>query len=40
MHKQESVRESETHKILWDFEMPTDHLIPAKTRLSVNLLEK
>ena len=28
MHK--SVLENETHKILWDFEIETDHLIPAR----------
>ena len=30
MHKPESVIENETHKILWDFEIKTDHLIPAR----------
>ena len=30
MHKPESVLENETHKILWDFEIKTDHSIPAK----------
>ena len=30
MHKPESVLENETHKILWDFEIKTDHLIPAR----------
>ena len=32
MHKPESTRgsENETHKILWDSEIQTDHLIPAK----------
>ena len=30
MHKPESVLENETHKILWDFEIQTDHLIPAR----------
>ena len=30
MHKPESVPENETHKILWDFEIKTDHLIPAR----------
>ena len=29
MHKLESVLENETHKILWDFEIQTDYLIPA-----------
>ena len=31
MHKPESVIEThKTHKILWDFEIKTDHLIPAR----------
>ena len=30
MHYPESVLESETHKILWDFEIQTDHLISAR----------
>ena len=30
MHKPESVLENETHKILCDFEIQTDHLIPAR----------
>ena len=30
MHNSESVLENETHKILWDFEMQTDHLILAR----------
>ena len=30
MHKPESVLEKETHKILWDFDIKTDHLIPAR----------
>ena len=27
MHNPESVPENETHKVLWDFEIQTDHLI-------------
>ena len=27
MHKPESVQEKETHKILWDFEKQTDHVV-------------
>ena len=27
MHKLESVMENETHKVPWDFEVETDHLI-------------
>ena len=30
MHKPESVLENETHKILWDFKIQTDHLITAR----------
>ena len=30
MHNPESVQENEMHKILWDFEIQTDHLILAK----------
>ena len=27
MHNPESVQENDTHKILWDFEIQSDHLI-------------
>ena len=30
MHKPESVLKFETHKIMCDFEIQTDHLIPAR----------
>ena len=30
MHKPESVVENKTHKILWNFEIQTDHQIPAR----------
>ena len=30
MHKPEFVLENETHKILWNFEIQTDHLIFAR----------
>ena len=30
MHKLESILENETHKIRWDFEIQTDHLISAR----------
>ena len=33
MQKQESVLENETHKILWDFEIQTDPLIPTRRLL-------
>ena len=40
MHKTELVRENETHKISWDFEMQMDHLIPARRPDLVLYLEK
>ena len=30
MHNPEAVLENETHRLLWDFEIQTDHLIWAK----------
>ena len=30
MHNPASVLENDTHKLLWDFNIQTDHLIPAK----------
>ena len=30
MHNPESILENGTHKILWDFEIQTDHLISAR----------
>ena len=30
MHNPESLVENETHKLLWDFKIQTDHLISAK----------
>ena len=30
MHNPAPVRENDTHKLLWDFNIQTDHLIPAK----------
>ena len=30
LHNPASVLENETHKLLWDFEIQTDHLISAK----------
>ena len=32
MHKPESSLDNETHKIIWDFEVHTDQLIPARIR--------
>ena len=31
MHNQESIQENEMHKVLWDFEIQTDHLIFSQT---------
>ena len=36
MHKPESVLENEMHKILWDFETQTDHLIPIPDFVIIN----
>ena len=30
MHNTESILENEMHKLLWDFEIQTDHLISAR----------
>ena len=30
MHNPESILENETHKIFWNFEIQTDHIIPAR----------
>ena len=30
MHNPESVKENETHKLLWDLEIQTDHIISAR----------
>ena len=35
MHNQESVVEKETHKLLWDFEIQTDHQISARPDLII-----
>ena len=29
-HNQEPVQDNETHKVIWDFEIQTDHLISAR----------
>ena len=39
MHKPEFIRENGKPKILWDFEIQTDHLIPAK-RLDLLIANK
>ena len=38
MLKPESVQENETHKIIWDFELQTDHSI--QTRKDMFLIKK
>ena len=35
MHKPEFILENEMHKIAWDFEIQTDHLIPARSDLGI-----
>ena len=40
MYYPEFVHENETHKILWDFEMQTDHLISARRPYLVIVNEK
>ena len=39
MHQPESIWEKEMHKILWDFEIQTDHLISTK-RLDLVVVNK
>ena len=39
MHNPESVLENETHKILWDSEIQTDHIISAR-RLDLVIVKK
>ena len=38
MHDPESVQENEMHKLLWDFDIQTDHLISARRpdRVKIN----
>ena len=36
INERESVFENETHKILWDFKMQTDHLILARRPVLIN----
>ena len=40
MYKPESAQENETYKILWDFEIQTDHLISARRPDIVIILKK
>ena len=42
MHKPESILENKTQKIVWDFEIQTDHLIPDRrpNRVIVNQKKK
>ena len=39
MYNLEFVTENETHKLLWDFEIQTDHLISAR-RLDLVIVKK
>ena len=40
MHNLETVMENETHKIIWDFEIQTDHLISAREQYIVIVKKK
>ena len=40
MHNPAPVRENDTHKLLWDFNIQTDHLIPARTPDPIKINEK
>ena len=37
MRKPESVKENETHELIWDFEFQMDHHIPARRQDQVDL---
>ena len=39
MHNPASILENATHKLLWDFNIQTDHLIPAR-RLDLIIINK
>ena len=39
MHKPAPVLENDSHKLLWDFNIQTDHLIPAR-RLDLIIINK
>ena len=40
MHDQDSVFENETHNLLWDFEIQTDHLISARRSDLIKIYKK
>ena len=40
MHKPESVLENQTHKLLWDFEIKTDHLISTRRQDLIIIIKK
>ena len=42
MHNPAAVQENETHKLLWDFDIQTDHLISARRPdlIIINLKKK
>ena len=40
MHNPESILENETHKVLWNFEVQTDHLISARQQDLVRVNKK
>ena len=39
MHNQASVLKNDTHKLIWDFDIHTDHLISAR-RLDIIIIKK
>ena len=39
MHNSAPALENDTHKLLWDFDIQTDHLIPAR-RLDLIIINK
>ena len=40
MHKFESLLKNEAHKILWDFKTLIDHVIPAKKKTELIVINK
>ena len=40
MHNPESLPENDTHQLLWDFEIPTDHLIAARPPDLIIIIKK
>ena len=40
MHNPESLQENETHKLLWDFQLKTDHLLSARRSVLIIIKKK